>query len=386
MLESEDDGGRADRSNWRTAPFSRWAFHHVRELLPVADVRADPAGARELPVARPALDGFAMSAPGGRTLSLDEALAATWSDGIVVLHDGRIVYEAYGNGMTAETPHILMSATKSVTGLLAGVLAGRGVLDVEAAVSAYVPETAATPYEDATLRQLMDMRAGVRLDVDQLAAYAAATGWEAPRAQPADLHEFYATLTGPHGPHDGPFAYVSANTDLLGWALERAAGRSFAELLSELIWTPMGAAQDGFITTDDRGAPRCTGGMNATVRDFARLGLLVADDGSLSGKSVIPADWIADMAVGGDAQAWAEGEFAAGFRGMTMRYRSGWYVVDDAPQTLFAMGIHGQNLFVDRANRIVVAKVSCQPQPVDFRILPLTHRLYDEIRRVLLQR
>ncbi|WP_296600351.1 serine hydrolase [Phenylobacterium sp.] len=385
MAEAANDTGRADRSNWRTAPFSRWAFHHVRELMPVAEVPADPAGARDLPASPRSLDGFAMPAPGGRTFALDEALAATSGDGIVVLHEGRLVYEAYANGMTAQTPHILMSATKSVTGLVAGALAGRGEVDLDAAVSAYVPETAATPYEDATLRQLMDMRAGVRLNVEQLAAYAAATGWEAPGPQPADLHEFYATLAGTPGPHDGPFAYVSANTDLLGWALERAAGRPFAELVSELIWKPMGAAQDGFITTDDRGAARCTGGLNATVRDFARLGLLVAEDGRRDGRAVIPAAWIADMAGGGDARAWAEGEFAAGFRGMTMRYRSGWYVVDDAPQTLFAMGIHGQNLFVDRANRIVVAKVSSQPQPVDFRVLPLTHRLYEEIRRVLLE-
>jgi len=382
--DAANDSRGADRSNWRTAPFSRWAFQHVRELMPVAEVPAAPGGARELPEAPLALDGFALAAGGGRTFTLDEALAATAGDGIVVLLDGKIVHEAYAHGMTAQTPHILMSATKSVTGLLAGVLAGRGELDVDAPVSAYVPETAATPYEDATLRQLMDMRAGVRPDVAQLTAYAAATGWEAPGPQPADLHEFYATLSGSHLPHDGPFAYVSANTDLLGWAIERAAARPFAELLSELIWKPMGAALDAFITTDDRGAARCTGGLNATARDFARLGLLVADDGRRDGAQILPAGWIADMAEGGDARAWAEGEFAAGFRGRTMRYRSGWYVIDDAPQTLFAMGIHGQNLFVDRANRLVVAKVSSWAQPVDFRAIALTHRIYDEIRRVLI--
>jgi len=374
----------ADRSNWRTAPHSRWAFHHVRELMPVADIAHDPASIRALAVTPRSLAGFSLTTGGDRTLSLDEALAATGSDGIVVLKDGAVVYEAYWNGMDAATPHILMSATKSVTGLVAGVLAARGVLDLDAPVSAYVPETAATPYEDATLRQMLDMRTGVRLDPVQQAAYLAATGWEPPSPQPADLHEFFATLSGPSPDHGGPFAYVSPNTDLLGWAIEQAAGRSFAELVSELLWRPMGAADAAFITTDDRGAARCTGGLNATVRDFARLGLLVSEDGQRDGREALPTSLIDDIAANGDAQAWATGEFAAGFRGMTMRYRGGWYVIDDAPQTLFAMGIHGQNLFVDRANRIVVAKVSSWAQPIDFRAIALTHRLYDEIRRVLL--
>lgn len=374
----------ADRSNWRAAPHSRWAFHHVRDLMPVADIAHDPTTVRPLPEAPRSLEGFRLAAGGERTLSLDEALAATATDGLVVLRDGAIVHEAYWNGMAERTAHIVMSATKSVTGLVAGVLSARGVLDLDAPVTAYVPETAATPYEDATLRQMLDMRTGVRLDPVQQGAYAAATGWEAPGPRPADLHEFFATLAGPSPAHGGPFAYVSPNTDLLGWAIERAAGRPFAELAGDILWKPMGAADDAFITTDDRGAARCTGGLNATVRDFARLGLLVGDDGRRDGREVLPASLIDDIATNGDARAWAEGEFAGGFRGMTMRYRGGWYVIDDAPRTLFAMGIHGQNLFVDRANRIVVAKVSSWPQPVDFRAIALTHRIYDEIRRVLL--
>ena len=374
----------ADRANWRTAPHSRWAFHHIRNLMPVADIAHDAAHVRPLAEAPRPLAGFSLAVGGDRAMSLDEVLAATSSDGIVVLKDGAIIHEAYANGLDARTPHILMSATKSVTGLVAGVLAARGVLELDAPVSTYVPEAAASPYEEATLRQMLDMRTGVRLDPAQQAAYLAATGWEAPGLQPADLHEFFATLAGPSPEHGGPFAYISPNTDLLGWAIERAAGRSFAELVSELLWAPMGAADDAFITTDDAGAPRCTGGLNATLRDFARLGLLVSEDGWRDGREVVPTSLIDDIATNGDAKAWAEGEWAAGFRGMTMRYRSGWYVIDDAPQTLFAMGIHGQNLFVDRANRIVVAKVSSWVQPVDFRAIALTHRLYDEIRRVLL--
>ena len=91
------------------------------------------------------------------------------------------------------------------------------------------------------------------------------------------------------------------------------------------------------------------------------------------------------MAYGGDHEAWRTGQWATNFASISknMRYRSGWYVIDDAPQILFAMGIHGQNLFVDRANQIVIAKVSSQSQPVDPQAIWLTHKAVAEFARCL---
>lgn len=97
-----------------------------------------------------------------------------------------------------------------------------------------------------------------------------------------------------------------------------------------------------------------------------------------------PAAWIADIAESGDSDAWRTGEFAEGFAGMTMSYRNGWYVIHDEPETLFAMGIHGQNLFVDRVNRLVIAKVSSQNSPIDYQAVPLTRRFVAEFLRCLL--
>jgi CubicO group peptidase (beta-lactamase class C family) len=317
----------------------------------------------------------------GPALDLDGFMAATSGDGLVVLKDGAVAAELYANGTSAQTRHILMSATKSVTGLVAGILATAGRLDLEALVPDYVPEAAGSPYENATLRQLLDMRAGVMLDLEALKRYGWASGWEPipPGEGPVDLHRFYEALSAEPATHGGPFRYVSANTDLLGWAIERATGERFADLVSALLWRPMGAEADAWITTDARGAARCTGGLCATVRDFARIGQVIAE----GGRGIVPAAWIADMAENGDAEAWAKGEFAPGFPGMKMRYRGGWYVIDDGPGWLFAMGIHGQNLFVDRANGVVIAKVSSQGTPFDPRLARLTHRAADELRRLL---
>lgn len=364
---------RATLANWRTRPHSTWAFQHVRELMPVADIANDPAGAAPFPTDIAALD-------------LAEFQQLTRTDALVVMHKGRVVHEFYDAGMAAHTPHILMSATKSVVGLVAGALHGAGLLDVEAPVSAVVPELARTAFEGATVRQLLDMRTGVVLDAQAAEAYRAATGWEpaTPGEPPSDLRSFFETTTATHAPHGGPFKYTSANTDLLGLVMERAAGQPFATIASERLWVPMGAEDAACITVDAKGAARCTGGLCATARDLARVGWLVLQQGrAADGRAVVPAAWIDDTWQGGDAAAWNQGEFAAGFAGMKMRYRSGWYVVDDAPGMLFAMGIHGQHLFVDPRSELVIAKLSSQNQPIDAIATARTLRAVAAIRRAL---
>lgn len=385
MASQTDDTAPADISNWRSSPHNQWAFRNIRQLMPTAPIRAS-GDVLELPEAPADLSGFRLPGPGGASLDLSGFMQATSGDGMVVLLDGEIVHEAYANGLDAHTPHILMSATKSIVGLVAGILKSQGELDLDAPVSDYVPEVTFTAYQGASLQQLIDMRGGVLLDEHDQKTYLAATNWDpiTPGQEEIGLHSFYENMTSPPRPHGGPFSYVSANTDLLGWAMERATGETFADLVSRLLWAPIGAQDEAFITLDRHGAPRCTGGICATARDFARIGQVMVDGGQRAGAQVIPPAWIQDIATGGDHQAWATGEFARGFAGMTMRYRDGWYVIDDEPQTLFAMGIHGQNLFVDRKNRLVIAKVSSQNQPIDYRAVPLTHQAVNEIRRCLL--
>jgi CubicO group peptidase (beta-lactamase class C family) len=385
-MSSEPSPSSADLSNWRTAPFSRWAFRNIRSILPVAEIESAPGSAWAFQARPCSFDGFGVKLPNGSTLDLQGFLTRTETDGLIVLHQGKIAFEYYDGGLDRDTPHILMSATKSITGLVAGILAGRGELDVDAEVTTYVPEVAATAYRGATVRHLLDMRSGVVLDAGGLQAYADASGWEPlPVGATADLHRFYETMRAKATPHGGPFAYVSANTDLLGWVIERATGRSFASLVGTLLWKPMGASGESFITVDAKGAPRCTGGFCATLRDFARLGQLVLSGGRRDSHQIVPESWIEDLRHNGDAEAWREGQWAGSFAAISrnMHYRSGWYVIDDAPQLMFAMGIHGQNLFVDAANQMVIAKVSTWAQPVDGQSIWLTHKAVSEFARCL---
>jgi CubicO group peptidase (beta-lactamase class C family) len=378
-------------ANWRTSPFNRWAFHHVREILPTADIPHDPMGVRSL-ASRPVdLSGLEVRGIAGESLSLAQALEATTTDGLVILHRGAIVHEQYHFGMTAHAPHILMSVSKSMLGLLAGILVGRGVLDTDRLVTDIIPEVKETAWIGATVGQLLDMRVGIAFDEDYLATsgpiitYRKSTGWNPPGhgENASDLRSYFPQLTKPDGKHGGRFHYVSPNTDLLGWVIERAAGARYADLMSELIWQPMGAEDAAYITVDRLGAPRAAGGMCTTTRDLARVGQLLVDGGARGTRQVIPAAWLHDIAHGGDAEAWTAGSFGPYYPGVEMHYRRKWYVERGAKPVLFGLGIHGQNVYVDAANEIVIAKYSSQAPPLDAGLIALTTRIVTAVRQAL---
>jgi CubicO group peptidase (beta-lactamase class C family) len=163
---------------------------------------------------------------------------------------------------------------------------------------------------------------------------------------------------------------VSPNSDLLGWVVERVTGRRYADLMSERVWKKAGAERGAYITVDRLGAPRCAGGMCVTLRDLARVGVwLIEERGAfLEGLQQ------------GDPKAWSAGDLAQYFRGLPMRYASQWYVLDGLN---FGWGIHGQHLFVDPVNQVVIAKLSSQALPIDVARMGLTLRAVSQLRKFL---
>jgi CubicO group peptidase (beta-lactamase class C family) len=369
-------------ANWRTAPFNRWAFHHVRELIPSADIAHDPGRRKILPAAPADLAGLRIDPDSGEAMGLEAFLRETDTDGLAIVHRGRLVFERYANGMTDETPHILMSVSKSMLGLLMQELG----IDPNAGVAQILPELGSTAYRGATIRHLLDMRAGIVWEENYLAAagpiieYRKASGWNplAPGETPSDLHSFYQVLTESTA-HGGVLHYTSPNSDLLGWIIERATGQRYADLMSEQVWKRIGAERSAYITVDRLGAPRCAGGMCATLRDLARVGAWLIEERSA---------WLQQVETEGDARAWAEGDLAQYFRGLPMRYRQQWYVLEGskgekAAPLVFGWGIHGQFLFIDRVNRIVIAKLSSQALPIDVARNALTLRAVSQLRKFL---
>lgn len=389
-----DADGQVTLANWRSSPFNQWSFQHVRELVPSADIANDPDDLWRLPPSVGDFDGLSIDDGKGDAIDLQAFLAATRTDAFVVVHRGYVVFEHYANGMGPATPHISMSVSKSMMGLMAGILAANGVLDTNAKAQAYVPELQGSAFENATVRQLLDMRSALDFDEDYLATsgpmieYRKATNWNplAAGESPTDLRSFLPTLNATTGTHGGAFNYTSPGADLLGWIIERASSRRYVDLLSEYLWVPMGAAHHGYITVDRLGAPRCAGGMCLTAMDLARVGQLLVADGRRGSRQIIPKAWIEDVVNAGDPGAWQAGPFVPFWPGRPMHYRSQWYVERGEQPLLFGFGIHGQHLFVDRARQIVVAKFSSQAAPLDQEAIRMTSLAVDGIRAMLGER
>ena len=358
--------------NWRQPPFNRWAFQHLREVVPTAAVLHDPDAVWGLTGEDTDLRDLPFPAE-GRDWTLDGAMAELDSDALVVLHRGRIVLELTYGAMTPRRQHIIFSVTKSVVGALTGILVEQGVIDPAATVAKVIPELAASAYGDATLRHLLDMTAGVVFEEDYLATsgvyadYRLATGWN-PRPDGAEtlgLWSFLPRLDERTGPHGEVFSYLSPNSDLIGWMLERTSGRRVADLLSELLWQPLGAEAEASLGVDPFGAARTAGGLAVTPRDLARVGQLMLQQGARDGRQIVPAAWIADIRSGGDPAAWQAGTMAESFPGRPIRYRSQWYIMGEGEVPYFGLGIHGQHLYVDPRAELVVAHMSAQPEPIN---------------------
>ena len=325
---------------WQVGPWNRWAYVHVDEVVATVPV---PRG--DGPVSTLERED------GGLDDVLEPLLETAYADGVAVVHRGRLVAELYGGEMTETSLHLSQSVGKSVVGLLMGILG----IDAQELVTERVPEVAGSGYDGATVRHLLDMTAAVDFveDYDAFVRYDYACGWahEVP-GSPGTILEFLPTIGPAAWGHGERFHYATPNTDLLGLVVERAGGAPLSELFARELWGPMGAEQDAALTVDPAGTGAIGGGFCATLRDYARLGALVADHG----RGIVPATWIDELG-NGDRSAWA-GRTVPDIGGDG--YRNQWWSRDGFTM---ARGIHGQLIAVGQET--VVTVLSSWPAALD---------------------
>jgi len=365
-------------ANWQDPPVNRWSFLHVDEVLPTSAVTRQGAAAEPFVSAeRPILDLRVPRMSGGSDRTVSDLLAATETDAFLVLHDGALVHESYAPTMGPDSRHLLMSVTKSFVGAVAGILAERGVLDLDGPIAEHLPEVIGFGYQGATVRHLLDMRSGIAFSeayldpASDIRLLEHVASWR-PHISglPTSIYEYLSRLPA-DGPHGGGFRYRSGETDMRGWVCERASGMDMATLLSELIWQRLGMEHDAYIAVDGTGAAVHDGGLCATVGDVARFGQLLLDDGrARSGAQILPPWWTQDVLTGAadakDAFA-ATSSFETGMPGGHYRHQL-WVPFADG-QVLLALGIYGQMVYVDQASRTVGVKLSTWPaaqSPVRF--------------------
>jgi len=374
-------------ANWQEEANLRWAFRHMREILPTQPIRADRDTTRPLYVTSPAT---ALGAPvarlDGTSTTAAEVFASTFTDALLVLHDGKIVDEHYYAGMTSQTPHLLMSVSKSIVGCVAGVLAERGLLDPTEPVTTYVPEVATSGYNGAKVRHLLDMRTGVAFRETYTAPDAEvrvmerSMGWR-PRldGDPVGMYQYLTTLSN-DDIHGGPFTYRSADTDMLGWVCERASGTRMSDLISTLLWVPMGAEHDAEVTCDGVGSAIHDGGVSAVPRDVARFGQMLLDGGTIDGRAVVPAGWLLDAHDPEEdvREAFAGTDNESVLPGGWYRNKF-WFVPSGQGTALVCLGIHGQMVYVNRSTRTVGVKLSSWPQAQNVTHLVDTLRAFASV-------
>ncbi|MEL7484560.1 MAG: serine hydrolase, partial [Planctomycetota bacterium] len=377
-------------SDFFSFPKMRWSVCHIRELLPTKRVSRGLGGPRALEYwLDSGIDGLTFAPlSGGTLMTWEQSLSANYTDGMLILHEGRVVYERYFGALEEDGVHAAMSVTKSMSGLLAEMLIAEGVLDDSAVIGELIPELAQSGFGDATVRQVMDMTTGLRFSEDysdpdaEIWTYNAAAsplpmpeGYDGPRG----YFEYLAQVEG-EGEHGERFGYRTVNTDVLAWVLVRATGRSLTDLLSERIWRRIGVEQDAYFTVDGIGTPFAGGGMSAGLRDTGRLGQLILDGGAIDGQQIIPAEAIERLREGGDREAFAK----AGYPWLDGgSYRSMWWFFHDDHQAFAARGVHGQTIYIDPTAKMVIVRFASHPSAKNSAIDSTSLPAYRAVARYL---
>jgi CubicO group peptidase (beta-lactamase class C family) len=379
--------------SWLRFPQTRWAFSHIRQLMPTSVVRRGDGGVvtplmRTLRTAD--IDAVTFQ-PLGRTDSMTwaQSLEANYTDGILVLHRGRIVYERYFGAGAASRQHIAFSVTKSFVATVAATLIAERSLDETAPVPKYLPELTGSGLGNATIRQLLDMTTG--LDYTEDYNDPKSPIWDLARAggflaRPADYRgpdsffDYLKTVKQAR-PHGETFAYKTVNTDALGAVLRRVTGRSLSDLLRERIFGKLGAEHDAYFTVDQTGAEFAGGGLNLTLRDMARFGEAMRLGGQYFGQEVVPRAVIEDIRRGGDRDKFAK----AGYKTLPgWSYRNMWWVSHNPNGAYTARGIHGQAIYIDPAAEMVLVRFGSHPLAANSNYDATSLPAYDAVARHLI--
>lgn len=372
-------------------PALRYSVVHMREFMPTINV---PRG-NMVPVSHfeyeldDEIDSLTFLPTGGdRKVTWRESLDLNYTDGIIVLHKGRVVYEKYFAELTPERVHAVMSVTKSFTGLLAAALYAEGMLDPAKLVRDYLPELAASGFGDATVRQLMDMTTALKYSEDysdpmaEVWDFSAAGNPMIPHSDGMDGYYKYLETVQKSGEHGNVFGYRTVNADALGWVLARITGKPVSQLLTEYIWSRMGMEQDAYYQVDALGVPFAGGGLNASLRDLARVGEMLRNNGVWRGERILPIGAVEDILHGGNRQAFARSEQAKTLKGWS--YRNMWWITNNTHHAYMARGVHGQAIYIDPVASMVIVRLASTYLSSNILIDPLSLPAYEAVAEYLM--
>lgn len=349
-------------------PQLRWSVVHMREMLPTIRVSRGLDAPNELSYDLDENINDITFTPwnSNEKMTWEESLWENYTDGILIMHQGRVVYEKYFSELSEKDVHAVMSLTKSFNGTLASILVAEGKLDDKKLVPYYVPELKNSAYADATVREVMDMTTALAYSEDYADPNAdiwdfSAAGNPLPKPKdyegPIGYYEYLETVKK-EGKHGKAFGYKTVNADALGWIISKATKKPVNELLSERIWSKIGMEQDAYYQVDGKGIAFTGGGFNAGMRDLARFGELLRNHGEYKGEQLFPAEAVKDIEKGGSKEAFKKSDHP-GLKDWS--YRNMWWITENKDGAYAARGVHGQTIYIDPKAEMVIVRLASYP-------------------------
>ncbi len=291
----------------------------------------------------------------GEQLNLIEGLDHFHTDGLIILHDGKMLFEKYWNGNTKDSKHIAFSVSKSYLSALFGIAIEEGLIkSIDDNVSIYLDDFEGTGYEDVKIKNLLQMSSGIEFNEDYADPNSDINRFARATAKGSSFRDFAKTLK--NGKKQGTYNhYVSLDTQVLGMILESVTDMPLREYLYKRIWSKIGTESDAYYIADKTGTDMALGGLNATLRDFSKFGQLYLNEGSWDGEQIVPKSWVVKshtpdaphlMPNAGDLSS---SEWGYGYQ---------WWIPGDPLTDYTAHGIFNQFIYVDPVSNVVIAKTS----------------------------
>lgn len=360
----------------QTPPYNRWSYQHMRMFYPSADIK--PADSPiDLEKDLQDLSHIKVKNSDGEMRSFSDFLTETWTDSLVVIKGDKIVSEHYLNNMTPNTPHQMMSVTKSFGGLLALMAIDEGKLSENDPVTLHVPELKqASGFNGATVAHVLNMTNSMDFtehyaDPESgIRTYGAVLGWT-PKVEgvvyPDNLYRYLQTLEiDTAHKHGEIFHYQTPKTDVLNWITNRVNGETFQQAMEQQLWSKLGTSGETYVLLDDNANLVAGGGLNATPMNLAKFATMMLNDGEFNGEQVVSKNVIDQIAAGGNKDAFTNGPDASdNMPGGEWSYRAQWWVKHTpGAEAFMAIGIHGQWIYIDREHDIAIIKQSSAPDSV----------------------
>lgn len=368
-------------SNYTQAPFNQWAFQnmgiHPSVMVPRdGDITRIPANLNPNVVNH----SFAY---GDQTLTFRDAMINDHTDGYIIIKDGKVLHEEYFGDFGARDHHLWASSTKSLVGQALGLLVEQGKVDVDEKVSHYIAELKGTHFGEQTLRTLLNMTSAIDYSEDYVNMAPGDVHYEYFRRlgfipaydlmamdptkadTPRDLLSFAAMFEQAEALDiNHKFEYHSPNVDVIGWVIARVSGEPLNQFIANNIWNKLGVEHDAFFITDMNYNPVATGGFNTTLRDFARVGLAMVNNGQYNGEQVFSEKWVKESFTLTDAEKQhmmnsvykdqSTGVYDAHLEG----YKNFLWVHDSEKNIATYRGVFGQFLYINQDKNVVIATFS----------------------------